>query len=385
MDYLRLEHEYHTPRTWEDYDRAALHFAYTDGQDLEPGREYLFCTDEQTLTHALCNRFDIGSTPSEVAMSLVESYVSRYPLRNYRFGRAFWDTRGYAGGIFSTMREIKEFYPHWRTAFAIDIVKDSLKEMGITDNKAQEEIHDVLDKEMKKVMKISMAFYQAVLQQSAANRPYRSVYKPTTGALQRIGITADKLYAMFFLAGDATFPYHPNRYMIHQSYLTHAFNGGLSQFSREIWENVVTQRVDMEPWFISFGRVLYSVSAMNFYNRDDVDFIEKMKLFRYDDRAKLKEALGIEYDTSKTAHSFVLTQTADFQELNNANFRFGDEVTVVQIDEYYYVVNKARNNYAHTVVRDILSNIDGGYSNVQAKIDLEELWLLTKLASGSPQ
>lgn len=376
MDYLRLQDEYASPRTWEDYDRAAIFYAYSSGKELEPGRDFLFCTDEQTLTSALCNRFDLGSTPSEVLLSLIDAYETGYTLNNYRNGRAFWNAGGYAGRIFTQMWSIKEFYPLWRTGFAQDIVNNTLSEMGIVDDD-QKEVYQQINREMKKVIKISMAFYQSVLQQSNIDRPYRSVFDERNGALKRIGIGSDKIFAMMFLAGDDSYPYNPNRYMVHQSYLTHAYDSQLATFSREIWENVVTQRVDMEPGFISYGRLLYAISARNFYNRDTADYINKITTLKYNKVSDLKETLGVELPTNKIADLLeVQTESGDL--------KVGDEVVVIKIDENYYVVPKEGSPYAYTIAKKVMSNINQGNSTVQNKIDLEELFLLSKYAKGSP-
>jgi hypothetical protein len=376
MDYLRLQDEYTSPKTWEDYDRAAIFYAYSGGKELTPDREYLFCTDEQTLTSALCNRFDIGSTPSEVLLSLIDTYETGYALHNYRNGRAFWDTSGYAGRIFTQMWSIKEFYPLWKTGFANDIVNNTLSEMGIVDED-QKEVNEVINREMKKVMRLSMAFYQSVLQQSAAQRPWQSVYDERTGAIKRIGIGSDKVYAMMFLAGDDSYPYNPNRYMFHQSYLTHAYDSDLDTFSKKIWENVVTSRVAMEPSFISYGRLLYAISARNFYNRDTIDYINQITTLRYDERSKLNDELGIDFPSNINAKLFKVTK-------NTADLKIDDEVVVLKIDENFYVVPKEGSPYAYSIARDAISTLNSGSSTVQNKIDLEELWLLSKFAKGSP-
>lgn len=371
MDYLRLEHESHTPRTWEDYDRAALFYAYSGGKELHPERSYLFCTDEHTATSALCNRFDMGTTPSEVLLSIIEAYDSSYVLNNYRNGRSFWNTLGYAGRVAGTMSSIKEFYAMWRSAFAQDIVINSLAKLGINDKKEIDETYEMLTREMKKTTMLSMAFYQSVIQQSAVDKPYRSVYDEKTGALMRMGIGMDKIFAMLYLAGDFTMPYHPNRYMIHQSYLTHTFDSGMARFMHRIWENVNTVRVDMEQGFISFGRMLYAQSAKNFFNRDTEDFIQKIFVESYPFHSDLVNELGVELPADFNAR--LVTVQSD----KNPSFQKGEEVAVIHFDKKFYVISKSRSPYAYTVANGVISNMNEGFSTVQDKLDLEELLMLS--------
>ena len=80
MDYLDLEDtENGQPGS---YDRAALGFAYTD--ELDQQENYLYCTDEDVIRDPFCNRFDAGSTATEIAAYLPERYLKRYWQRNQR-------------------------------------------------------------------------------------------------------------------------------------------------------------------------------------------------------------------------------------------------------------------------------------------------------------
>ena len=208
-----------TPWAWESYDIAAISDSYDPDGYNDNGHLYMFCTDEHTLSSAICNRHDLGTTPSQILMSQIRSYDERYELRNKRFGRAYWNTGGYASSVFVSMMSMKEVLPMWRTAFAEDLMFEKMEELGITNTKIQESYLEEMNREMREVMKLTMAFYQAVIQQSNGDRSYRSVYDETTGALQQVGIVSDKIFATMFLAGDDPIFYNPNRVMIENSYL----------------------------------------------------------------------------------------------------------------------------------------------------------------------
>ena len=64
MDYLLSEVRLYD---WDDYDKAALVFAYSSGGSMATaGYNYLYCTDEHRgLTHMA---FHQGSTPTELSI-----------------------------------------------------------------------------------------------------------------------------------------------------------------------------------------------------------------------------------------------------------------------------------------------------------------------------
>lgn len=62
-------------------------------------KDYRYCTDESTGINAGCRRFDTGTTMTEIAQSLIESYNNRYWVRNLRRDRvdfSLFDDPSYA-------------------------------------------------------------------------------------------------------------------------------------------------------------------------------------------------------------------------------------------------------------------------------------------------
>lgn len=378
MDYLRLEDEINTPWSWEDYDIAALASSYAPKFD-DKGKLYLNCTDEHTLTSALCNRHDLGTTPSEILMSQIRAYDERYEIRNKRFNRATWNTSGYQMQVLEAMMSVKEFLPLWRSGFAEDIVFDKMQKMGINNKHIQSAHLEELNREMRNVMKISIAFYQAVVAQSKGDRDYYSKYTKT-GALDQIGIMPDKIFAMLMLAGDDAIFFNPNRIMLHNSYLTYSREGDLSEFTDQIWRNTVTNRnFAMPPWFINFSRALYAKNSTNFDNRDAASLVNKLKVVRVDNAKDLLDQYGIKMEVSQPAVKTVLPKSS------TSTFFPGDEVVIVHVDGYYYMTAVGEGDYTYALFQEALNNITGSGDDTaslqQFNMDVRELYWLYNAAT----
>jgi len=379
MDYVRLQDEFFSTQEWEPYDIAALRYAYSGGQ-LDDKKLYLFCTDEHTWTNALCNRHDKGTTPSEVAKALIEAYEDGYLTRNYRFGRAYWDTTGYMTAILGMMKEMKEFLPMWRTAFYESALRDELKKKGYSKDEAEQVVVE-MSREIKQAIRLTIAFYQAVLQTRDTDKPFRSVFNEVGYSLERLGIGADKMVAMFFLAGDDEIYYNPNRIMLDASFLTYSYVPEFAPMMYKISENIVTQRVDMEPWFIGWGRQMYAQAAMNFSNRDDQSLISKMKIKKY----ALHEIVNyfnvdMEKETQNTSSVFAKLVTLD--KSLDPDFRVGDQVAMVSYKSNTYMFSKQESPFAYDIFKNIKQAEENQWSTTQGQMDLEELYLIYSMTTG---
>ncbi len=386
MDYLRLEDEINVPWAWEDYDVAAILDSYGP-KGFNPGDDlYLYCTDEHTATSAICNRHDLGTTPSQILMSQIRSYDERYEMRNKRYGRAYWNTSGYAGAMLGTMVSFKEFIPFWRTGLAEDMLRNKLSDLGVNNNDLQSAQVEAIDREMVNVMKMSMAFFDGVIQQSRGTRDYRSEYDPTTGALKYMGIMADKIFAMLIMAGDDAIFYNPNRIMIENSYLTYSGSPTIAQFGDRLWRNILTDRnIAMEPWFINFSRSLYAKNSTNFSNRGAASLINSMKIIRVNSASDLEESYGIEMDPTLPALQTHLPKAV------TGTFDKGEEVIVIHVDGVYYMTSIAEGDVTYTLFQGALDALTGAgdeddQSITQFNMDVREFYMLYNMAkSGALQ
>ncbi len=384
MDYIRLEDELNTPWAWEDYDVAALRDSYQPEGFNDKGRLYLFCTDEHTATSALCNRHDFGTTPSQILMSQIRSYDERYEVRNTRFGRAYWSTAGYSQGMIGTMMSMKEFLPLWRTGLAPDMLNIKLDELGVSNKHEQARYVEEMDREMINVMKLTLAFYDGVLQQSRTFRDYRSEFDPTTGATKNIGIMPDKIFAMLFMAGDDAIFYNPNRIMNYNSYLTYSNAPGVAEYADSLWRNLITNRNPaMDPWFINFARFQYAKNASNFSNLSDASLLGQMKIIKVDNAVDLESDYGINMAPDQQVLEITLPKA------RGGTYAVGTKVVVIHIDGSYYMTSVTEGNVTYTLMQNVLSALENGdddASIAEFKRDIREFhWLYELAQSGSLQ
>lgn len=374
MDYMDLEHEMDVAKNWEPYDIAALRYTYS-GRTKDDAKTYLFCTDEHTILNALCNQFDVGSTPTEVVASIIRSYDDSYWTRNYRFDRQYWNTWAYDSGVFRTMYTMKKFLPLWRRALDENTIRQELERKGGMKPEEITETVAMIGADAKQAVRLTVAFYDAVIQQKMSDRPYATEYEPFSGETKRIGILPDKVYAMMMFMGNDEIPYNPNRRMSETAFMTYKGEPELAKLLNEIFENQLTTRVDMEPWFINFSRYLYSVTATGSMNIEDSQNLDRIKVVRFTQK-EMKALFNISVEKDRPAELLRLKKS------EAAAFRADEPIGYAEINGLYYVVSQERNPYAFGVVRSIVQADEAGDSTVLAKADLLELYNLYMYARG---
>jgi hypothetical protein len=364
MEYLDLKDEVYLEENWEAYDEAALVYAYSDGKiDLSKinNTNYLYCTDEHQALNILCNTWDRGSTPSEVALSLIEGYEALYKVTNVRFDRPYWDTRGYESRIFSYMWDIKKFVALYQSALRSDLIRSKLTQKGKLSTNDVEAVNSLIQKDLERVMRLSVAFYDAVLQQSMSQKHYRNFYDDWSGAITQIGIAPDKIFAMMFLMGDDAFMYNPNRQMSYITYVGMIDDHPVSNIIDKVMENLFTSRVDMEDWFSGFGRSLYASNAYSFANLDNTLALDRIRVACYkpDTFAAQFGSVAEGVETIKGEKETLRYAIRDIDSsVTEPYFKgLGGKVGVLFINGNYYVAHERFNRYAYKIVEQMI-NVD---------------------------
>ena len=367
MDYLTLRDEASTYRDWEPYDQAALLYAYSDGAIApKKGKKYLYCSNEHRTINAMCNFYDSGSTPTEVLTSIITRYDSLYAMRNYRYDREYWDTTFYPHRIFETMWDVKKFLNMWQSNFATSHLNHEMRLNTELSHFDKAEIIREIQSEMKQAQILAMAFYDGVIQQKMSDRDYRASFD-ITGDLSRIGILYDKVFAMRFLIGDEGFIYNPNKNNNFSSYLTHSSDNTLKPYIDKYYANALTTRVDMEPWFLTYGRMLFSENATNYENKKMSSYIARMKISKV--KAKdMKKYFNIDAWNLNQATETILHKS------QHPSFKNGETIGILKIDDEFYITSKSKNPYAYNIFLNVMEDIGSEYSIQDDKLDFLEMF-----------
>ncbi len=382
MDYLNIQSEIHTKYEWENYDNAAISFLYTGGRidhtnDVYASthplagqkKHFLYCTDEHRSTNAMCNAYDTGSTPTEIVMSMIDNFQRGYWTRNRRFGRPYWNAAGYDSRVFSALWEIKRFILFDQDSFTIynSKIKDLFKSVG-ADSRQQDTILDFVQTDLKRAIKLSIAFYNAILQQSGAERNYYSFYDEPTGTLLRKGTFSDKFYATYFLLGDDGFFYNPNVPSSVASYLVYYNDPDIVGTLEDVSLDLLSRRVQADPWFITYNRMLYTQNIMNVVNQNTDVLKRRLKMSCYK-VSDFKNLFGIDplrykYRTTTFMTPLVadvlnieselegVYPTAQFQD-TEYSIMSGDLGIAFVDKKYVYVASKAENDIAFSVIKNL--------------------------------
>lgn len=374
MEYTHMRDESALLFGWGKYDEAAITYAHTDGKtDLSKKNKFLYCTDEHLRLNAMCNHFDRGTTPSEVLMSLVENYEDAYAIRNLRFDRAYWNASSYLYVIYSNMRQVKKFLAMKQQGFSADSLRKELAATGKTRDEVEQLVFE-LTKHLNRAVTLSLAFYQSVIQQQDSDRPFDSRYDEFTGALERMGILYDKVFAMYFAMNDDLIMNSPNQGANYTSYLRESGNTTVAPILQKFMENALTMRVDMRPWFIGFARVLYAINATNYENLySDASLIHKIKVSCFSAKS-FEEKFGIKASAVDHMRTTLTTSHDDY-------FVPGDEISIVKFDGKMYVSSRAKNPYAFNIISNIETyrSLKGPINHL--KQDVVELFTLYRLVT----
>ncbi|MBT7766656.1 MAG: hypothetical protein HN730_05825, partial [Bdellovibrionales bacterium] len=364
MDYLDLEDEVAADRDWESYDKAALQYLYSNGKVDSP-KFHMYCTDEHRPLNAMCSTWDTGTTPTEIIANMISDYEKLYFILNYRYDRAYWNTGYYAGRVFGIMWDIKKFLMMWRQDFTADKLNEYFKNRDDLTTEQKKDLAQEIQDQFHKSVEVSVAFFDSVVQQAASDRPWRSEFDSWSGAVTRLGIIYDKLFAVRFLLGDEGFMYNPSQSFNNISYLSYIDIPEVRQPIEKAFENALTTRVDMDTWFLGYSRELFSFNAMNPSNRSDTSLVERIKVVKLS-AEQLKDDLKLDTSTLADIGTFTVN-TVDTE------FKVGATVGYVKIHGNYYLVEKYNSPYSYNIFQKIQERL--GDSNINTlKGDLVDLY-----------
>ena len=382
MEYAGLEGWAKAPMSWGTYDKAALVYAYSmgyagnaDGQatDIAADQNLLFCTDEDVPLNFMCNRHDLGTTPSEVMLYQILDYERFYQLRNTRYVRQFWDSRGYQSRILGIMAGIKRSLQFYTDGMPPSAFTNHLKqEWGDVENYDMAELLYDVSEELKNTVRLGMAFFAAVHQQSPADRPWRSEYT-LQGHLKRQGVAPDKIYASLFFMGDTPMLVNPNQQAFFSSYLQLMGDPEFSAMMDQLLKFNLTRRIDMIPGFISLGRSLYADVASNQANEANSALINKIRVSRIKFQ-HFKKDFGFNKEEILANEGQIIT----LEKAEHAQYNIGDQVAyIIGTDGHIYLISQSDSPYAFDIIKTAVQELmETDRSLVQAKKDVMEMYKL---------
>lgn len=162
------------------YDIAALRFAYADEVELESGeikkldekglgaealKKYEYCTDEEAGGSSLCDRFDEGTTYTEVMQHYERKYQDFYETRNFRNYREDYNLLDNVDYYFARRAEfgrVRKIFETWEAWANKEIFNQNKKDASIIDqrNVIQKSLEECTGKDdgyCKKILDIDKA------------------------------------------------------------------------------------------------------------------------------------------------------------------------------------------------------------------------------------
>ncbi len=298
MDYVKSQEEAMTRRAWGQYDEAALKWIYGTPtvRAAEMKKDLLYCTDEHVDRSPLCRQHDLGITPAQIVLNAIERYDLLYDIRNRRAYRTFWDTSSYAGSVFDATFPLQRMWYLALFDWGGGGVQDTLKRLDQLDGKVKtdpeyNELAADYTNDVTAAISMTIAFYDAILNQSATSRNYQTEYDPYYGDVLRMGIIVDKLFATFaFVDLQEVYDYDPNVYTYVSMYDA-PFGTKNEALSKRVLDNMLGANYDTFPWFKYYALEIFA-SVTNTNLVDAVELKERIAIRRYDTRAAFVAEFG---------------------------------------------------------------------------------------------
>jgi hypothetical protein len=300
MDYVWSLYEAGSRRAWGDYDAAALKWIYgtQEVRDEVMAEDMLYCTDEHRFRSPLCRAHDLGITPSQIVLNSIEQYDWLYDIRNRRAFRTFWDTASYNYRVMSSIYPIMRMWYlaifDWGGGGVQEVMKrmdqvDDTREV-LTDQEYDEISIDFYN-DISASIDLTMAFYDAVINQPASLRNYQTEYDPFYGDIIRLGIVLDKLHAVFaFMDVQEVYDYNPNIYTYVAMYDA-TFGSKNLALGQRVMDNMLGSSYDTFRWFRYLGINLFAW-ATNGNDIGDIALKERIAIRRFENESEFVEAYG---------------------------------------------------------------------------------------------
>ena len=298
MDYVTAWEEAGSPRAWGFYDIWALKWIYgTDSVRAEAmQQDALYCTDEHRILSPLCRAHDLGITPAQITLNAIEQYDWLYNLRNRRAYRKFWDTSAYIGSVYASMFDIQRMWHLALFDWGGGGVQETLKRLDqvggatvLTDQQYDEISVDFYN-DISAAVGMTIAFYDAVINQPASFRNYQTEYDPFYGDVLRLGIIIDKLFSTVAFMDLQDIYYSPN-VATYASMWDAPFGSQNFALSQRVLDNMLGANYDTFAWFRFYALGIFA-STSNTNLVGSIETKERIAIERYENEQEVRETYG---------------------------------------------------------------------------------------------
>ena len=386
MDYQSLVgRAFHRDFNLGKYDEAALLHAYkpdkTHNEAHQPDEKaYLHCSDFE-IFNMFCNKWDQGTTFSEIMLNLIINYNNLYYRLNKPFRINPITEKRYEKYVLNTMIQVKTFLIAITGFLPIDIRE--ILSSSSRPNLEIESIEQAIYSDLSSANLLGVAFLSAVIQEE--NRPLLNAFQ-TSGIKKTQGIFYDKFYASIVLLGSHSWFYNPNDPISLLSYNEvfklpfPGFEKYSSRVERILNNILVGKNVDENQ--LSFdnrsltrlARILYILDSLNFVNRSESSFIQKLGVACFSSKTSFKNYFN--QNQSETNLDWE-TLRLDWETLNRGEDSLGIVSKNKGIggtnNKRYYVVSKIKNPFSYNIFKRG-QNYPQHQDQDKVKFDLIELY-----------
>jgi hypothetical protein len=180
--------------------------------------QFLFCNANHLKYSPFCRQHDFGTTPSEIIAADIDNYEWQYLWRNFRQYHKYFDFSAYANGPTTFFTELRRFMSAWAYDWSQGELSDTLRRLGLQPPPGSpsgqyfDQLTNKFEAEMSQANQLAAAVYEAIVQQSSGQRPFKTTFDNFYGDTTQQGIIVDKLVAISgFTSLWKTDNYDPNQ------------------------------------------------------------------------------------------------------------------------------------------------------------------------------
>jgi hypothetical protein len=172
---------------------------YGWGADGKTEDVFLYCGAQHVRFTPLCRPNDVGTTPSEIAATDVESYDWNFKWRNYRNYYKVWDDQPYGSIVADMISDSRKFLALDTFDWGSAEITDKLIRIGVAPPPGAvnaglfyQQLSNEFLADVGAAEELVAAWHEAIIQQATGQRPYLTQFDPYFGDVTQQGIALDK-------------------------------------------------------------------------------------------------------------------------------------------------------------------------------------------------